>query len=147
MSSGNLVILGGRLTRDPELRHTKTGQTIASFTLAHNHSKDNASFIDCNAWGEVGEMIENKKKKGDYLKVSGTLHQNTWQDKEGNNRSKVVVTVTELITTFVKKEEKSDGNYQKNTQAVKEVFQDNSVAKPSEHAPDDPYQSDSDIPF
>jgi single-strand DNA-binding protein len=101
MSNSNFIIIGGRLAKDPELRYTNTGLAICKFTLALNHSKDKVSFIDCTAWNDMAKMISQKKKKGDYLKISGTIRQETWQDKQtGQNKSKISITANEIMVTF-----------------------------------------------
>lgn len=108
----NKVILMGNLTRDPELRATSNGSSVASFSLAVTRNWNNAqgerqeetSFIDCEAWGRAGENIAKYVQKGRQLLVSGRLRQDTWQDKDtGKNRSALRVVVEEF--SFV-----SDGN-------------------------------------
>lgn len=108
----NKVILMGNLTRDPELRSTTSGSSVASFALAITRNWNNAqgerqeetSFIDCEAWGRTGETIAKYVQKGRQLLVSGRLRQDTWQDKyTGKNRSTLRVVVEEF--SFV-----SDGN-------------------------------------
>lgn len=108
----NKVILMGNLTRDPELRSTTSGSSVASFALAITRNWNNAqgerqeetSFIDCEAWGRTGETIAKYVQKGRQLLVSGRLRQDTWQDKDtGKNRSTLRVVVEEF--SFV-----SDGN-------------------------------------
>lgn len=108
----NKVILMGNLTRDPELRSTTSGSSVASFSLAISRTWNNAqgerqeetSFIDCEAWGRTGETIAKYVQKGRQLLVSGRLRQDTWQDKDtGKNRSTLRVVVEEF--SFV-----SDGN-------------------------------------
>lgn len=108
----NKVILMGNLTRDPELRSTTSGSSLASFALAITRNWNNAqgerqeetSFIDCEAWGRTGETIAKYVQKGRQLLVSGRLRQDTWQDKDtGKNRSTLRVVVEEF--SFV-----SDGN-------------------------------------
>ena len=68
----NKVILMGRFTRDPELRTTPNGANVCSFSVAVNRTyrdsngeqKEDVSFIDCSAWGKLGEMINQYAKKG-----------------------------------------------------------------------------------
>ena len=99
----NKVVLMGNLTRDPELRSTPSGQSVASFSLAVNRSWKNAQgetqeavdYIDCNAWGKAGEIISQYMKRGGAILVSGRLQQRSWE-QDGNKRSKVEVIVEDF---------------------------------------------------
>lgn len=96
--SVNQVTLLGNLTRDPELRQTPTGQSVASFSLALNRSyKDQAGewqeatdFIDVVAWGPLGERVSQYLAKGRRVLVQGRLQSRSWE-QEGVKRSKVEV--------------------------------------------------------
>ena len=89
----NKIILMGRLTRDPELRHTQTGTAVASFSLAVDRDfKDKATgdrttdFIDVVAWRQTGEFVSRYFTKGRMAVVEGRLQIHDWKDKDGNNR-------------------------------------------------------------
>ncbi len=100
----NKVILMGNLTRDIELRTTPSGQTVASFSLAVTRTwkdqsgtqQDQTSFINCVAWGKVGEILAQYVKKGSPLLVSGRLDQRSYEDKDGNKRQAVEVVVEDF---------------------------------------------------
>lgn len=97
----NKVILMGRLTRDPELRHTPSGAAVASFGLAvDKYSREenarSADFFDIVCWEKKAEFASKWLKKGTKVALSGRLQQRTWKDKEGNNRSSVEVVVEEI---------------------------------------------------
>lgn len=99
----NQVTLLGRLTRDPELRQTPNGASVASFSMALNRSyKDSAGewqeqtdFIDCVAWGPLAERLEKMVKRGQRLLVNGRLSQRTWE-QDGQKRSKVEVVINDM---------------------------------------------------
>jgi len=88
----NHIIVMGRLTRDPELRHTQSGTAVASFTIACDRdrtSKDaekETDFIDCVAWGKTGEFVNQYFSKGRMAVVHGRLQIRTWKDKNDNLR-------------------------------------------------------------
>ena len=88
----NRIILMGRLTRDPELRHTQNGTAVASFTLAVDRQfKDangdrQADFIDIVAWRQTGEFAAKYFTKGRMAVVEGRLQIRDWQDRDGNKR-------------------------------------------------------------
>ena len=100
----NKVILRGNLTRDVEVRTTASGQSVANFSLAISRSwrgqdgqqQDQTSFINCVAWGKVGDIIAQYVHKGSPLLVSGRLDQRSYQDKDGNKRSAVEVVVEDF---------------------------------------------------
>lgn len=93
MNGRTNVTLLGNLTSDIEKRTTTTGKSVAGFTIAVNHGKDEASFIDCVAWEQTAEFLAKYSKKGQTLYLEGTLKQNKFKDKDGNNRSKIEVVV------------------------------------------------------
>ena len=102
------AIITGNLTRDPELRTTPNGATVCSFSVAVNRvyrdsngeQKEAVSFIDCSAWGKLGEMINQYAKKGSGVFVSGRLDQRSWEDKNsGQKRSRVEIVVEDFNFT------------------------------------------------
>lgn len=102
------AIITGNLTRDPELRNTPNGASVCSFSVAVNRvyrdsngeQKEDVSFIDCSAWGKLGEMISQYAKKGTGVLVSGRLDQRSWEDKTtGQKRSRVEIVVEDFNFT------------------------------------------------
>lgn len=102
------AIITGNLTRDPELRSTPNGASVCSFSVAVNRTyrdasgeqKEDVSFIDCSAWGKLGEMISQYAKKGTGVLVSGRLDQRSWEDKTtGSKRSRVEIVVEDFNFT------------------------------------------------
>ena len=97
----NNVSLIGRLTKDPELRHTNSDIPVINFTIAVDRpgtNKDNkiTDFFDCVAWRNTAEIISQYFKQGDPIGIHGSLQNDTFKDKEGNNRKKTVV----MVETF-----------------------------------------------
>ena len=95
----NQVILMGRLTRDPEMRTTSTGKTIASFSIAVDRGgqEDAADFFDVTAWEKLGELVNQYLSKGRRCLVQGRLRQDSWDDKEtGKKRTRVEVVATDV---------------------------------------------------
>ena len=89
----NRIILMGRLTRDPELRQTQSGASVANFSLAVDRDfKDKQTgekttdFIDIVAWRNTAEFVSKYFTKGRMAVVSGRLQIRNWTDKEGNKR-------------------------------------------------------------
>ena len=102
------AVVMGNLTRDPETKQTNSGHSVTSFTLAVNGRNDDVAYIDCTAWNKGGETIAQYLHKGDALLVSGRLNQSRWQDKDGNNRSRIDVVVDEFA--FIGGKNNSDGS-------------------------------------
>ncbi len=98
------AIIVGNLTRDPELRSTSSGAQVCGFSVAVNRSykdssgnnQEQVSFIDCSAWGRSGEIIAQYAKKGSGILVSGRIEQRSWEDKEGQKRSRVEIVVEDF---------------------------------------------------
>lgn len=99
------AIITGNLTRDPELRTTPNGASVCGFSVAVNRvykdsngeQKEDVSYIDCSAWGKLGEMINQYAKKGSGVLVSGRLDQRSWEDKNnGGKRSRVEIVVEDF---------------------------------------------------
>lgn len=89
----NRTILMGRLTRDPELRHTQSGTPVASFSLAVERDfKDKQTgekatdFFDVIAWRNSAEFVSRYFTKGRMAVVEGRLQNRDWQDQDGNKR-------------------------------------------------------------
>ena len=89
----NHIVLMGRLTRDPELRQTQSGVSVASFTIAVDRdfqSRDSGEkqtdFIDIVAWRNTAEFVSKWFTKGQMAVVSGRLQIRDWTDREGGKR-------------------------------------------------------------
>ena len=97
----NKVILGGRLTADPELKTTPNGVSVTSFTVAVNRAraKDSeetkADFINCTAWRSTAEFITKYFRKANSICVLGSIQTRSWTDNDGNKRFATEVLVDE----------------------------------------------------
>ena len=92
----NKTIVQGRLTRDPELRHTQSGKAVASFTVAWSETyngTENKLFLPCVCWDKNGEFVSKHFGKGQELVAEGRLGTRSWKDKDGHNRETVEMTV------------------------------------------------------
>ena len=95
----NNVVLVGRLTKDPELRVTGSGKSVASFTVAINRGfgKDKeADFINCVAWEKTAENLSQYTGKGSQIALSGRIQTRNYDDKDGKK-----VFVTEVVANMV----------------------------------------------
>ena len=102
--SSNVTLIGN-ITRDPELRFTPSGQATASFGLAVNRRWQNrqtqeweeaTSFFDVVCWRDLADNVSESLQKGARVIVNGRLEQRSWEDQDGNKRSKVEVVADEI---------------------------------------------------
>lgn len=108
----NKIIIMGRLTRDPEMRHTQTGTAVTSFTMAVDRDFKSQSgeketdFIDVVVWGKTAEFAANYFTKGRMAIVEGRLQVRNWQDKDGNKRKTSEVVADRMYFGDSKQEDK-----------------------------------------
>ena len=95
----NKVILMGRLTKDPELRVTNSGVSVATFSVAvdtgHGENKT-TDFINCVAWRNTAEFVSKWFSKGKMIIVLGRISTRTYEDKNGDKKY-----ITEVIANEV----------------------------------------------
>jgi len=95
----NKVFIVGRVTADPQLRNTASGQSVTSFSVATNSvwqgkngKQESTEFHNVVAWGRQAEIATQFLVKGAMVLVEGRLQTRSWQDKQGQNRK-----TTEII--------------------------------------------------
>lgn len=100
----NSVQVLGNLTRDPQIRATKTGRAVASFSIAVNRSyttpqgetRELTDFINVVAWGGLAEAVGNKLKKGTRVFVEGRYSTRSYEAQDGSRRY-----VTEVVANLI----------------------------------------------
>ncbi len=94
----NKVILMGRLTADPELKHTPSNVAVCTFSLAVNRrfNRNETDFIDIVTWRQQAEFVSKYFAKGQQMALVGALQTRTWEDKNGNKRKSVEVVADEV---------------------------------------------------
>lgn len=98
----NRVILVGRLTKEPMLRKTANGTSVATFTVACNrrfsgqNQEQQADFINCVAWRQSADFISQYATKGSLVGVEGRIQTRTYDDQTGKR-----VYVTEVVADTV----------------------------------------------
>lgn len=86
MSDINSITLTGRLVRDPENKKFDSGKNACKFSIANSRKyagNEETSFFNCVAFGKLGEIIAQYRKKGDQIAVSGRISQRSWDSPEG----------------------------------------------------------------
>ena len=122
----NKVFLLGNVGKDPEVRSTAGGMTIASFTLATaDRKKDGANWVDSTEWHNIvcfqrtAEIVRDYVKKGSQILVEGKITNRSWDDKDtGQKRYKTEILVNELTLLGGKSSGASEGgSYSKSSTA------------------------------
>lgn len=107
----NHIVIMGRLTRDPELRHTQSGTPVASLALAVDRDfkgqdgERETDFIDVVAWRSTAEFVSKYFSKGRMAVVEGRLQIRNWTDKDGNKRRIAEVVAENIYFGDSKREE------------------------------------------
>lgn len=101
MAGVNKSLFIGNLTADPEVRDFDSGNSVCQFSIAVNERfkgkdgevKEKTSFIPCKAWGRHGQNIAAYMAKGSRMYVEGSMDTETWEDRHGNEKSRLVLNV------------------------------------------------------
>lgn len=95
----NKVILMGRLTRDPEMRHTNSGTPVTTFSIAiDNGYGDNkrTDFVNCLAWNKTAEFVTKYFTKGKMIVVIGRITTRSWETQDGKRAYATEVVAKEV---------------------------------------------------
>ena len=127
----NKVILIGRITKDLELRKTKSNKSVCEFTLATNRvGSEDTDFISCMVWSQQAENLCKFQGKGSLIAVFGELRTDSYEI-EGQKRYKTYVLVSNV--EFLSKKTES-------TQDINKISSKTEVQQTIEY-------SDSDLPW
>jgi single-strand DNA-binding protein len=149
----NRIFMIGRLTKDPDLRYTQGGTSIASFSVANNRSysaqnerKEMVSYFNCIAWGKSGEVIAQHCKKGQRIGIEGRLQQRSWQDQSGQKRNTVEIVVENFQFLDAKPRDNDFSSQSSATPPPQEEYSP-SPQFYGQETDSSPHFSDDDIPF
>ena len=141
MAGLNKVILMGRLTSEPSLRETTSGNAVANFSIAIDRGYGATDFIPVVAWRGTAETIAKYFTKGSQILICGSLQTRSYEDKEGNKRIAFEVVASEFAFCDTKKSTESNSSPE-----VKSVLQ--SEIKPrSRQSELVPISDDDGLPF
>lgn len=148
----NVIILTGRLTRDPELKFGQSGKAYSRFTLAVDRpmQKGEADFINCVAFGKTAELIGEYLRKGRKAGVTGRLQMGKYE-VNGEKRTSYDVVVDTIEFLESKNTVDSMGGYEPqdytpsySAPSSNSNTSSKPVAKPQEEVP---YEDDDEFPF
>lgn len=150
----NKVILGGRLTADPELKMTSSGIPVTTFSIAVNRkfqsksqdgqqqTQQQADFINCTAWRSTAEFITRYFRRGSSICVTGSIQTRSWTDQQGQKRYATDVVVDEAMFVDSKGEGGASSGYTPDAYGAPSYTGGNSAAGKFEEISDD-----DDLPF
>ena len=143
----NKVMLGGRLTADPENKQTETGISMTRFSIAVNRrgGKDSnqpqADFFNVVAWRATADFVAKFFRKGSSIFVVGTLQNRSWTDNDGNKRFATDIVADEVSFVDAKGENPAGGQYTPDSYEP-------SFSTPAADAPKfEEIKGDDDLPF
>jgi len=151
----NKVILGGRLTADPELKQTNSGIAVVSFSSAVNRrfqSRSNdsgapaqsvADFFNVTAWRGQAEFVSRYFKKGSAICIVGSIQNRTWTDQQGQKRYATDIIADEVM--FV--DGKNDGGSASQFASDSFAAPSYSTAQPNQTPKFEEVKADEDLPF
>jgi len=155
----NKVILMGRLTRDPDIRHTQgeNSFTVARFTVAvdrrfkRNGAEQQADFISCVAFRQTADFMERYFHKGMKITLSGSLQTGSYTNKDGQKVYTTDVVVDEVEFAESKRSQESYGGSDSRSYDYGGGFEDNAMPSPGGNAVNDfvniPEGIDEELPF
>ena len=125
----NKVMLIGRITRQPELKTTTTGQNVVSFSIATNRNwkdkdgnkQERAEFHNLVAWGKLADICSQYLEKGKKIYVEGRLQTRDWEGQDGVKRYRTEVVMSEMIML----DRAGSGNSGSTDEIVVEPLEDN----------------------
>jgi len=144
----NKVILGGRLTADPELKQTQSGIAVVSFSIAVNRrfsknatQQSETDFFNVTAWRQTAEFVSRYFKKGSSMCVVGTIQNSTWTDQQGAKHYRTDIVADEVM--FVDSRSESSGSM-----GGDDAFSAPAFSTPVGNAPKfEEIKTDDDLPF
>lgn len=123
----NKVVLIGRLTRDPELRHTTNNIPVCSFSLAVNRSYSSSNqerdvdFINCTAWRKQAENLTKYVSKGSLIAVEGRIQTRDYMDEKINAKRYVTEVICDSVTFLESKSQRDNNNPSQNYKQEEDI--------------------------
>ena len=104
MAFDNTVTIVGNVTRDPELRFTPSGLPVCGFGVAWNQrnrdGEETAHFFEVTCWQSLAENVSESISKGSRVIVYGRLDQRSWENQDGERRSKVEIVADDVAPSL-----------------------------------------------
>jgi len=143
MSNFNKVVLVGNLVTDPELKEIGDNNSVVRFRMAINRryttksgeKKEDTTYIDCEMWGPRAGVIAEYVKKADPILVEGHLKQENWENKYGEQRSKILVSIEDFEFLQRRNSEQKESSEKSTVKTSKKIGSSKSSEKNLEDIP------------
>jgi single-strand DNA-binding protein len=143
MSNFNKVVLVGNLVTEPELKEIGDNNSVVRFRMAINRryttksgeKKEDTTYIDCEMWGPRAGVIAEYVKKADPILVEGHLKQENWENKDGEKRSKILVSIEDFEFLQRRTSEQKDSSEKSTVKTSKKIGSSKSSEKNLEDIP------------
>lgn len=148
----NSVTLMGRLTADPELRHTSSDLAVARFSIAvdRDYTRQGADkqtdFINIVAWRSTAEFVNKYFRKGQLVAVKGSIQTGSYTDRDGNKRYTFEVVADNVYFAEAKRDNYGDGGYS-NASQVQKPAEQNTAYSSGDASDFGDMPTDDDLPF
>lgn len=160
----NLVLIAGRVVREPEVRSTTTMRVVARFTIAHNRRyktkegepKEETTFVNVVAWDNQADYVQRYVRKGGPVLVEGRLRQDEWYDSaSGQKRSRLEIVARSVKPldwgpgtpdAFVPEDISPEESYENNMNHYPDAGSSDTSSRAKPRQEDEFYPED-DIPF
>lgn len=108
----NKVIIGGRLTSEPELKTTQSGLSVVSFSVAVNRKtkqgeEQKVDFFNVTAWRQTADFVARYFHKGSSICIVGSLQNSTWTDQNNQKHYKTDIIADEVMFVDSKSDNES----------------------------------------
>ena len=105
----NKVIIGGRLTSEPELKTTQSGISVATFSVAVNRKtkqgeEQKSDFFNVTAWRQTADFVARYFHKGSSICIVGMLQNSSWTDQNGQKHYRTDIVADEVMFVDSKSE-------------------------------------------
>ncbi len=144
----NKVMIGGRLTADPENSQTTSGISVTRFSVAVNRrfakdtSQQQTDFFNVTAWRATADFVSRYFKKGSSIFIIGTLQNRSWTDQNGQKRYATDIVAEEVSFVDSRSESSSSGQYVPDSYNAEPSFSGGAEAPKFEEI-----KGDDDLPF
>ena len=156
----NRAVLTGRLTKDPELRTTQSGLSVAAFNLAvdrqytNANGKRSADFISCVIWRKAAENFCNFTSKGSLVGIDGRIQTRNYDDNDGK-RVYVTEVIVDNFALLESKKDRQNNNNGSYANSIKGTYSKGNNGANYDDNSQDPFNSsgdtidisDDDLPF
>ena len=144
----NKVMIGGRLTADPENSQTTSGISVTRFSVAVNRrfakdaSQQQTDFFNVTAWRATADFVSKYFKKGSSIFITGSLQTRSWTDQNGQKRYATDIVAEEVSFVDSRSESSSSGQYVPDSYNAEPSFSGGAEAPKFEEI-----KGDDDLPF